>query len=82
MKELNEEGKILVAGKSLTGKHTFITQLAKHLGKYQESPYELNLIKITNTLSFIDSPFKIADITSYPLFIVPNPILEESLFAQ
>lgn len=76
------EGRVLVAGKALTGKHTLITQIAKHLGKYQESPYELNLIKITGALSLIDSPYRLPDATAYPLFTPPNPILEESLFAQ
>jgi ribosome biogenesis GTPase A len=69
------EGRVFVAGKSLTGKHTLITQIAKHLGKYQESPYELNLIKITPTLSLIDSPYRLSDSISYPLFAIPNPIL-------
>jgi ribosome biogenesis GTPase A len=72
----------LVAGKSLTGKHAFITNLAKHVGKYNDTPYELNLIKIAPNVHLIDSPYKIEDNTGYPLFHIPNPILEESLFAQ
>lgn len=76
------QGNVLVAGKSLTGKHAFITTFAKHLGKYNESPYELNLIKITPNILLIDSPFKIEDSTGYPLFHTPNPVLEESLFSQ
>jgi septin family protein len=82
LKELGEEGNILVVGKSLTGKHTFISNFAKHIGKYHESPYELNLIKITPNIRLIDAPFKLEDNTGYPLFNIPNPILEESLFAQ
>jgi len=33
LKEMGS-GNVLVAGKSLTGKHTLITHLAKHVGKY------------------------------------------------
>jgi hypothetical protein len=82
LKDIEVEGNALVVGKSLTGKHTFITNLAKHIGKYNENAYELNLIKIAPTLRLIDSPYKLEDDTNYPLFKIPNPILEESLFAQ
>lgn len=71
-----------MAGKSLTGKHAFITSLSKHVGKYNDSPYELNLVKITPNAHLIDSPYKIEDNTGYPLFHIPNPVLEESLFSQ
>jgi hypothetical protein len=40
------------------------------------------LIKITPAIHLIDSPLKLSDSTGYPLFTLPNPILEESLFAQ
>lgn len=82
LRESNIEGNIFVAGKALTGKHSFITNIAKHIGKYNATSCELNLIKISDTLRLIDSPYKLEDTTGYPLFKLPNPILEESLFSQ
>jgi len=79
---MDGSGNILVAGKSLTGKHTFITSFLKHLGKYDENAYKLKLIKVTNSYSIIDTPYKLSDSTNYPLFTLPNPVLEESLIAQ
>lgn len=76
------EGTVLVAGKALTGKHTFITHLGKHLGKYSESPYELRILKVTSTINMIDAPYRLQDTTKYPLFHPPNPVIEESLNSQ
>lgn len=34
VKSINGSGKILVVGKALSGKHTFLTTFIKHVGKY------------------------------------------------
>ena len=39
-------GRMLVAGKKLTGKHSLITMMAKAAKCYQESPYEIQVFKI------------------------------------
>jgi len=66
----------LVAGKTLTGKHSFITSLAKASGKYQENPCELQTFRLDNGFTLIDSPYKINDTTGSPFFTLPNPVLE------
>lgn len=75
-------GNILVAGKTLTGKHSLITAMGKAAKCYQESPCELQVFKLDQGLNLIDSPYKIEDLHGNPMFMVPNPVLEESLQAQ
>lgn len=82
VKSIDGSGNILVVGKALTGKHTFLTSLIKHIGKFEQNAYKLKLIKLTNNYSLIDTPFKLNDETKYPLFTMPNPILQQSLIAQ
>ena len=69
-------GHIFVAGKRFTGKHTFITTVARATKCYVESPCELQLFKMDNEFQLIDSPFKIEDNSGNPMFAVPNPLLE------
>ena len=72
----------MVVGKSLTGKHSLITTMAKAAKCYQESPCELQVFKLDENLRLIDSPYKIEDKSGNPMFMIPNPVLEESLQAQ
>ncbi len=48
-------------GKSLTGKYTYITNLAKTAGKYQKNPCELQTFRLDKGFTLI--PFKINDST-------------------
>jgi uncharacterized ParB-like nuclease family protein len=52
---------ILVAGKTLTGKHSLITTVAKAARCYQEDPIELLTFKVREDLLLIDAPYKISD---------------------